>query len=94
MKKILVACGAGVCTSTVALQKLKGKFEERGLSDKIKFGQCSIADLAVTAPNYDLVVTTSQVNDDYGVPVVFGLAFITGIGMNSIMNQIISELGL
>ena len=28
MKKILVACGAGVCTSTVALQKLKTAMEQ------------------------------------------------------------------
>lgn len=28
MKKILVACGAGVCTSTVALQKLKQQWNK------------------------------------------------------------------
>lgn len=94
MKKILVACGAGVCTSTVALQKLKGKFEERGLIDQVKFGQCSIADLPVTAPNYDLVVTTSQVSEDYGVPVIFGLSFITGIGIDGTIDKIISKLGM
>ena len=94
MKKILVACGAGVCTSTVALQKLKGKFEDRGLIDKVKFGQCSIADLGVTAPNYDLVITTAQISEDYGVPIIFGLSFITGIGIDQIMDQIISKLGL
>lgn len=94
MKKILVACGAGVCTSTVALQKLKDRMEERGLSNQVTYGQCAVADLAVTAPNYDLVITTSQVSEDYGVPVIFGLAFITSIGIDSLMDQIIETLGL
>lgn len=94
MKKILVACGAGVCTSTVALQKIKGKMEERGLSNQLTYGQCAVADLDVTAPNYDLVITTSQVSKEYGVPVIFGLPLITGIGIDPLIDQIIEKLEL
>lgn len=61
MKKILVACGAGVCTSTVALQKLKTRMEQRGLSNQVSYGQCAVADLGMNAKNYDLVITTSKV---------------------------------
>ena len=53
MKKILVACGSGVCTSTVALQKLKAAMEKRGLSSQVTYGQCAVADLAMNAKNYD-----------------------------------------
>ena len=94
MKKILVACGAGVCTSTVALQKLKAELEKRGLSSKVSYGQCAVADLAMNAKNYDLVITTSKVTGDYGVPVVFGLNFITGIGIGPLVDDIVKKLGL
>ena len=73
-KKILVACGAGVCTSTVALQKLQAKLEEEGLKDQVTYGQCSVADLPMNAGSYDVVVTTSRVQGNYGTPVVFGLS--------------------
>ena len=94
MKKILVACGSGVCTSTVALQKLKTAMEKRGLSSQVTYGQCAVADLAMNAKNYDLVVTTSKVIADYGVPVVFGLNFITGIGVEPLVDDIVKRLGL
>lgn len=94
MKKILVACGAGVCTSTVALQKLKTAMEQRGLSNQVSYGQCAVADLGMNAKNYDLVITTSKVTADYGVPVVFGLNFITGIGIEPLVDDIVKKLGL
>lgn len=94
MKKILVACGAGVCTSTVALQKLKTAMEQRGLSNQVSYGQCAVADLGMNAKNYDLVITTSKVTADYGVPVVFGLSFITGIGIEPLVDDIVKKLGL
>ncbi len=94
MKKILVACGAGVCTSTVALQKLKGEMEKRGLASQVSYGQCAVADLAMNAKNYDLVITTSKVSEDYGTPVIFGLAFITGMGIQPLMDEIVKKLGL
>ena len=93
-KKILVACGAGVCTSTVALQKLQAKMAEEGLADQVAYGQCSVADLPMNAENYDVVVTTSRVEGDYGTPVVFGLPFITSIGMDDCVDELLDILEL
>ena len=93
-KKILVACGAGVCTSTVALQKLQAKLEEEGLKDQVTYGQCSVADLPMNAGSYDVVVTTSRGQGNYGTPVVFGLPFITQIGMDDCVDEILDVLGL
>lgn len=93
-KKILVACGAGVCTSTVALQKIQAKIAEQGLADQVSYGQCSVADLPMNAGSYDVVVTTSRVSSDYGTPVVFGLPFITSIGMDDCVDEILDILEL
>ena len=48
----------------------------------------------MNAKNYDLVITTSKVTADYGVPVVFGLNFITGIGIEPLVDDIVKRLGL
>ncbi len=94
MKKILVACGAGIATSTVAISKLKGILTEKGMLDKVSLGQCTIAELPSKASGYDLVITTSNFTKDLGVPVVKGLSFITNIGINKTIDDIIEKLGL
>ena len=93
-KKILVACGAGVCNSTVAIQKPQAKLAEEGLENQVTYGQCSVEDLPMNAASYDVVVTTSRVEADYGTPVVFGLPFITQIGMDDCVDEILDVLGL
>lgn len=94
MKKIIVACGAGIATSTVALQKLKAGLEERGKLDKVSFTQCSIAELPSLTQGHDLIVTTAQGGNGLGIPVIFGLPFITGIGVDKVIDQVIEVLGI
>ncbi|MFD3155381.1 PTS sugar transporter subunit IIB [Haloimpatiens sp. FM7330] len=94
MKKVLIACGAGIATSTVALQKLKNALEERGLVSKVTLSQCTVVELANKATDYDLVITTTNFSQDVGVPVIKGLSFITGIGMNKTIDKVIETLGL
>ena len=94
MKKILVACGAGIATSTVALQKLKAALEERGLISKVSFSQCTISEIPGTASDYDLIVTTTNFSKDVGTPIVRGLSFITNIGVNKTIEEVIEKLGL
>ncbi len=95
MKKILVACGSGIATSTVARNKLQEELEKRGFgSDKVSFSQTSIPQLRSQANDYDLIVTTAKYTEDVGTPVINGLAFLTGINMDNTVDQIISALHL
>lgn len=94
MKKIVVACGAGIATSTVAIQKLKAGFEKRGLLNQISFTQCTVAELSSRVTGHDLLVTTAQVSQSFEIPVVSGLPFITGIGADKVIDDIISKLGM
>ena len=43
MKKLLVICGAGHATSTIAVAKLSKWLEEEGLTDQVKIYQSKIA---------------------------------------------------
>lgn len=94
MKKIIVACGAGVATSTIAIQKIKAGLEKRGLLDKVQITQSTVVELAKQAKNFDLIVTTAMTSEDYGVPLIKGLPFITGIGVEKVIDEIVQGLGL
>jgi len=91
-KKILVACGTGICTSTMAVNKLTNALEKRGKLACVKINQCKIAELAAKAPDNDIVVATTQVSAKISVPVVAGTAFLTGIGIEKVVDEIISLL--
>jgi PTS system galactitol-specific IIB component len=91
-KRILVACGTGVCTSTMAVNKLKDALEKRGKLKLVKINQCKIAEIASMASDNDLVVATTQVSAKINIPVVTGTAFLTGIGVDKVVEQIIDHL--
>ncbi|WAA09365.1 PTS sugar transporter subunit IIB [Fervidibacillus albus] len=94
MKKIIVACGSGIATSTVALQKLKEGLEERGKLDQVSFTQCSIPELASAAEGHDVIVTTAQGGEELSIPVINGMPLITGINAEQVVDEVIEILGL
>ena len=94
MKKIIVACGAGVATSTIAIQKIKSALEKRGVLNKVEIAQCTVAELSSKANGSDLIVSTAMTKEDYGIPLIHGLPFITGIGIDKVMDEIVEKLGL
>lgn len=96
MKKILVACGAGVVTSTSAMNKLQEELANRGISpDKYTLGQSSVAQIASLAGDYDLVITTTQYdNDAVKIPVINGLPLLTNIGIDQVIDEVIDKLDL
>ncbi len=94
MKKIIVACGAGIATSTVALQKLKVGLQNKNLLSEVSFTQCTVAELNTKAQGHDLIVTTAQYSGDVDIPVISGLPFITGMGADKLIDEIVEILGL
>lgn len=95
MKKILVACGSGIATSTVARTSIENKLKERGINmSELSFDQTSIPQIPSMAANYDLIVTTAKYKEDVGVPVVNGLAFLTNIGEDKAITKIIEALNI
>lgn len=96
MKKILVACGAGVVTSTAAMNKLQEELEKRGIStDEYQLGQSSVAEVQSLASQYDMAITTTQYdNDAIKIPVINGLPLLTNIGVDTVIDKVVKELDL
>lgn len=91
MPNILVACGAGVVTSTTAMAKIKDALSQKGYQEgtDYKLTQCSVAEVAANSSSADMAVTTTQYdNDEIKIPVLNGLPLLTGIGYEPIIDKI------
>ena len=94
MKKILLACGTGICTSTAAANKLKGELEKRGKLNLVQLDQCKVAEAPTKCEGYDLLIATTQVPSTIKIPVVMGLPFLTGVGMDKAVDEVLEKLGI
>ncbi len=93
MKKfrILVVCGTGIATSTVVARKLEEKLDEKGIS--IETRQCKASEVENRLEGVNLIVTTTPVPDNLGIPVIRTLAFLTGIGEDQVVEEVAKKLG-
>jgi len=91
MKKILVACGTAIATSTVVAKKLQELLEKRGM--QVKIDQCKASEVPAKAAGYDLIVSTTEVSDTKGKPLVRTVSFLTGVGVDADVQKIAKHLG-
>lgn len=89
-KRILVACGTAIATSTVVAKGIEEALKERGI--QVITRQCKASEVKSLADDADLIVTTTPVPSDLNVPVIQTLAFLTGIGKEDVIEQIIEEI--
>ncbi len=90
MKTIIVACGAGIATSTLICDRVKQLLENRGIAAQII--QCTVADIAGHAGRADLIVTSMKLENKYEKPLVTAISFLTGIGREQTEQEILGHL--
>ena len=90
VKTILIACGAGIATSTVVCDAIERMCKERGV--KVEIVQCKITEVPSYADRADLLVTTTIVKTEYPFPIINARAFLTGIGLDKLKEQILDEI--
>ena len=88
-KKVIVACGGAVATSTVAANKVVELCKKNGVD--IEICQVRISEIESNLPA-DLIVTTSKVKRDFGVPLITGMPFISGVGVSKTEANILKVL--
>lgn len=89
-KRILVACGSAIAVSSVVAKAIEEALDKRGISATIT--QCKASEVPNFAQDADLIVTTTPVATDHGKQIIQTLAFITGIGKEAVIEQIINKL--
>ena len=93
-KSLMVVCGTGIATSTVATGKIKDYLESVGKIDQVKFQQSKIADevSAIENDDYDIVVSTTMVPSAIKDKVINGVALLTGVGTQKVFDEIEAKL--
>jgi len=81
-KTILVACGTAIATSTVVAKAI----------EEALIRQCKASEVPSLVDNADLIVTTTPVSVDKDIPVIQTLAFLTGIGKEDVIEQIVNYI--
>lgn len=89
-KKILVACGTGIATSTVVNGEIENLCKEHNIDANII--QCKVSEITSYADNADLLVTTTIIKKEYPFPVINARAFLTGIDLDEAREEILKEL--
>ena len=89
-RKIIVACGGAVATSTIAAERIKGLCKREGIP--LEVVQCRVNEISSYTDGVDLIVTTSKVKKDYGIPLVHAMAFVSGIGAEKVEENILNNL--
>ena len=94
MKTLMVTCGSGIATSTVAEGKIKDYLAQAGVLDQVKIYKGNIAEYVNKVDDYDVFVSTTVVPDEIKDRVISGLPLLTGIGADKVSQQIMDKLAL
>jgi PTS system galactitol-specific IIB component len=92
MKKIrvLVACGAGIATSTVVMKKVEDLFKTNHVL--VDITQIKIAEAAAKQDDADLLISTTMLPTSYRIPAIKAMAFLTGIGTEKVEQEIMDAV--
>lgn len=93
-KNILVVCGTSIATSTVVRERLLEALPERGIElGDIEKAKATEAPGKASSGKFDIIVTTTSLNEDrYDLPVYHTTAFMTGIGQEEAVDDIVELL--
>lgn len=93
MKTLLIVCGAGHATSTIAVAKVQEWLNQNKYTD-VKIYQSKLADELNKIDDYDAVISTTIVADSIKDKVINGLPLLTGVGVDQLYADVKERLGL
>ena len=79
MKQIVVACGSGVATSQTVASKVNRLLKDIKSVDRYIAGSCAY--IAIT-----------KVTKEYPIPVINGIAFLTGVGQDAEFKKLVDAV--
>ncbi|GGN59043.1 MULTISPECIES: PTS sugar transporter subunit IIB [Oceanobacillus] len=89
-KQVLVACGAGIATSTVVNSAIEEMAKNNNID--VDLVQIKIAEVPSYEETADLLVTTAMTKKEYRFPVINAQSFLTGVGIEDTKKRILKEL--
>jgi PTS system galactitol-specific IIB component len=89
-KRILVACGTGIATSTVIACRVKDICAKAGIDVLVE--QTKVVEVIGKAADFDLIVSSTRIPASVKTPSVSGVSYLTGIGTEKTDAEIIEWL--
>ena len=90
-RKVIVACGGAVATSTMAAEEIKELCEANNI--QLDLVQCRVTEIETYMDGADLSCTTARVDRTFGdIPVVHGMPFVSGVGIEALQQKILTIL--
>ncbi|WP_011609298.1 PTS galactitol transporter subunit IIB [Histophilus somni] len=87
-KKVIVACGGAVATSTLAAEEIEELCAENNIS--LELVQCRVNEIGSYINDADLICTTAKISQTYGdIPIVHGMPFVSGVGIDELKEKIL-----
>lgn len=94
MKKLMIVCGSGIATSTIAEGKIKEYLEKEGVLSQVQTYKGNIAEYINQIDDYDGFVSTTIVPDNVKDKVINGVPLLSGVGVHKVYEQIMTKLNL
>jgi Phosphotransferase system, galactitol-specific IIB component len=82
----------GFASSTIIAERIKDLLQKEGLSDEVRILQCTLNEIPGHLDSADCIVTSSKTYGTYPIPVLNGVAFLSGIGVEDLEKKIIEIL--
>lgn len=90
MAKVIVACGSGVATSQTVASKVDKLLKERKVSAEVE--AVDIKSISTFIKSADVYVAITKPKEQYDIPVIDGIAFLTGMGQEQELQKIIDAI--
>ncbi|MEZ5087553.1 MAG: PTS sugar transporter subunit IIB [Tessaracoccus sp.] len=85
--KILIACGSGIATSTVAQEKVKEILKDAGIPATITKG--TVGQVPALADSVDIIMLTTRYPKPLDKPVIQVFGLISGINEDKVAKEIV-----
>jgi PTS system galactitol-specific IIB component len=88
MKKLMVMCGTGIATSTLVTTTVKEWLGEKGLSNQVDMYQGKIADEIGRLEEFDIIISTTAVPDQFSDRCLMSLPLLQAIGVEEFYEKL------
>ncbi|HJE96031.1 PTS sugar transporter subunit IIB [Ligilactobacillus acidipiscis] len=89
MKKILIACGSGIVTSTAVHDKVSKLLDENGFANQYSITQCKISETVPKSAQYDFLIGTTMAPEGLECDFISGIPFLTGMNTEPTKEKIL-----
>lgn len=89
-EKIVIACGAGLATSSMVKDKVEAILKQKGIA--FQTVQCTLTEVDNYDGSVDLIITTMRVRKKYHSPVLSGSAYLSGVNEDEVTAKMLEIL--